>query len=130
LNWVRKILVYFQTARSPPAGVSRAGAYGGIVRKNGNRKELITGDSDPALRRVSGYTDTPQKKSWWDSELERVIRKECLQANTGMGLLLGRIADFKLKLDFDSLKRTVQGTDEEPAELTHKPVKRAPARAC
>lgn len=87
-------------------------------------KEMRNPDS---ARRVSGYTSEANQKSWWDVELVRVRKLEKLPRGTGMGLLLGRVADFKLKLDLRSLEKA-NGGPLEPGELTHKPRRRPKAK--
>lgn len=68
----------------------------------------------------------PADKAWWLRELDRVAEVDGLGGRPNMAVLLHRIAILDLKLDERSLQRIARlMAEDEPAEFTHKPSKRA-----
>jgi hypothetical protein len=78
-----------------------------------------------AALRLSGYLFTTAEWDWWQTEFRRVQKVDRLPRKAGLGYLLSAIAHARLKLDRRSLEATRQ--DDEPIQLTHKPVRRARA---
>lgn len=86
-------------------------------------------EDDAPGPRLSGYLVRPEDKSWWDQELRRVAKLDGLPAKLSVGYLFSLIAEFKLRLDRRSLAATIQNGHGGPAELTHKPIRRARSEA-
>jgi hypothetical protein len=95
------------------------------VRKNNNNRNHFPVDGDGCRPRLSVHLDESDK-AWWIDELARVAQVDGLGGRPSMGVLLHRIARADIKLDERSIQRIVDLL-AEPAELSHKPVKKARA---